>query len=532
MEGFSGWFGLQQAMARESASRPIVPSSSTSSGRTATFSSISDLIGGLGGMFGWSVASIPAAAASSSSSFSFSPAAAAASSIKRGLPTLTEKPRINFKIIYEVETEDFSPSDIAYGFMFVSHGIIYKDGVCPISLDRINQLVPELLNNNFGLFDPVRDSCILVESIFVVEQYINGFSKILPHIIRNQYERTDIKNKGTTSYRKSNIPKEDFKIEIINLEREVKRGTMTPILGEDSVLSPIKESALGPTPAPAMGPTPAPAWGSESNRDMMASFFNFFRKDPKIFREYLPLIYLNFSDIKILNGLIIIQYNKLINKIIRIGHNISNANNLAPILYTPSVYGRPPSKDIFIGDVINRVFSYFKDDFIGDIPRDRPDLYPKFLFYSHSCRTAKSPPIPLEYKPVLFRETPKYNDIDMEARLFVDPKGSNTAPLLLRRRRNQHMRDVSIEDDYIKTLIIKKEIDAIESILRYRLFEGDDASVLYKGKNITLRNLKNILHALKNRYRREIASYNKTFGYKSPKGKRTLRKRRHTLKKY
>ena len=85
-------------------------------------------------------AAAAASAAASSSSYS-----------RRESHRLREKPDIGFKIVYNTRPDPIeSTSDLVFGFMIISHGTIYTNGVA----DTNKSLIPEITKDNFGLFDP------------------------------------------------------------------------------------------------------------------------------------------------------------------------------------------------------------------------------------------------------------------------------------------------------------------------------------------------------------------------------------------
>ena len=135
------------------------------------------------------------------------------------IPRLTRHTRIGFNVVYSAipKNKELKSENIGYGVMFVSHGSIYKRGSFPISSLR----VPELSRENFSLYDPLIDECVLSEyTDYDSFQYIDAFSNLLPAVMRNRYDRREV----STPKFKDNTEK-TLKRKVSGPQRMTRRST-------------------------------------------------------------------------------------------------------------------------------------------------------------------------------------------------------------------------------------------------------------------------------------------------------------------
>jgi len=437
-----------------------------------------------------------AAAAASSSSYS-----------RRESHRLREKPDIGFKIVYKTEPDLIeSTSDLVFGFMILSHGTIYTNGVA----DTNESLIPELTKDNFGLFDPFHSDTIIRVCGYSIVEYINTIANTLPSIVQSQYNPP-----GSVDF-KANIKSIEYKLR----DNKFKTSDLIKLIDEPE-LTPENFKEV-------------------SNR--LQSIFNLIITDPKLYVKYLPLLCLSFYDDVLYTGIIAIEYNRRTNKIHSIGHNL-NRNEYIPeysnrgtINYILSDTPMERVSLLFVGDVINKIVNYFKEDLFRDI--SDPKDYPKFIFFPQSCRYVKgSGAIPKKIRPDSFTESPTYIDIQREARLLINPGGEGREAPILRTR--VYGKDMYYESSEHRTREkeILKEISLLNKILDEILVDKDDKSSIMHAaaRSSTLGSVEemmvnDILERIKKLNKDLTKMKEEPVGVKKYPGRRSTRK--HKRRKY
>ena len=285
-------------------------------------------------------------------------------------------------------------------------------------------------------------------------EYINTFANTLPAIVQSQYNPP-----GSVDF-KSNIKSIEYKIR----DNKFETSDLIKLIDEPEI-------------------TPE-NFKKVSNR--LQSIFNLIITDPKLYVKYLPLLFLSFYDDVLYTGIIAIEYNRRTNKIHRIGHNL-NKNEYIPeystrgtINYILSDSDTPVERDslLFVGDVINKIVNYFKEDLFRDI--SDPKDYPKFIFFPQSCRYVKgSGAIPKKMRSDSFTKSPTYIDIQRDARLLINPGGEGReAPRLRTRVYGTYMYYESSEH-LTKETDILREISLLNEILDDLVDKDDKSSIMH-----------------------------------------------------